>query len=127
MKKVKIALITLTLISGLGLVLKPALAGDSDTVASDEEAHASQEETNASAESRAESTCEAGPYGQCTTTAEAEAETTTSKIVYLDDRVEGVYHEPVDAALDVKTTAAAAGTVGTGLIAFAIKIKQRFA
>lgn len=118
MKKIKIALVILALFSGFNLVLKPALASESD-------ANASDEETNASANSKAESTCEAGPYGQCTTTAEAEAEVTTSNIVYLDD--EGVYHKPVDAALDAKTTAAAVGAVSSGLIAFALKIKQRFA
>lgn len=120
MHKFKIAFISLVLVLGLGLMLQPVLAEDSNE-------ESTEETTTAKAESKAESTCEAGPYGQCTTTAEAEAEVeTTSKIVYLDGEVAGVTtHEPVDAALDMKTSAAAMGTIASGMIAFALKLKQR--
>lgn len=123
MKKIKFTTVSLLIILGLFLGFRSVSAGESH-------ATASEEETSASAKSEAESTCETGPYGQCVTTAKAEAEVATSKIVYVDERekVRGVMtHEPVDASIDGKTAAVAMGSVSSGLIAFAIKIKQHFA
>ncbi len=121
MKKSKLLAISMLIALSLFLSFGSVSAEESNASAHDEE-------TEASASSESESTCETGPYGQCTTTAQAEAEVSTSKIVYVDERVRGVMtHEPIDASIDAKTAAVAMGSISSGLIAFAIKIKQRFA
>jgi hypothetical protein len=124
MNKLKLVLIALLLTAGATFALQPVLAEEADVSVSVEG------EGEASARAEAESTCEAGPYGQCTTSAKAEAEAkATSKIVYLDrEQVRGeMYHEPVDASLDTQTSLAALGSVATGMIALAVKLKQRVA
>ncbi len=122
MNKIKLILIAVLLTAGAAFALQPVLAEEADVKVSVEG------EDEAYAKAKAESTCEAGPYGQCTTTAKAEAEAkATSKIVYLDrEKVRGeMYHEPVDASIDVKTSVAALGSVTSGMIAVAIKLKER--
>ena len=124
MNKIKLILIAVLLTASAAFALQPVLAEEADVKVSVEG------EDEAYAKAKAESTCEAGPYGQCTTTAKAEAEAkATSKIVYLDrEQVRGeMYHEPVDASIDAKTSIAALGSVSSGLIALAVKLKQRVA
>lgn len=72
--------------------------------------------------------CELSQYGQTNCKLKAEQECkmkSAKKVVVVEERekVRGVFHEPVDTALDLKTAAAALIALGTGPAALIVKRK----
>ncbi len=113
------------------------LVASSTQVIADELEQSQKQKQNVEANAEAGSACVAGPYGQCATYAEAEVSVEVEqeqeqKIVYVDSQKEGevkgvMTHQPVDTAMDTQTTAAAASTIFSGIVALVIKVKKRLA